>query len=98
MKKFIFSILFIGILHISYSQNVSRRALSAGSGYFSNASFNVSSTIGETFTATIGSGLILSQGFQQKASVDSGVYLNLTAFIQGFYLGAGTMISSLGTC
>ena len=88
--------LFVLSLCLVNAQNISRRAISAGGGYFSNSTFNISSTIGETFTAIIGGNLVLSQGFQQKASVDSGVYLNLTAFIQGFYLGGGLMNSSLG--
>jgi hypothetical protein len=96
MKRTILGILFIFSLHCVSGQNISRRAISAGGGYFSNSDINVSSTLGETFTATIGSGLVLSQGFQQKASVDSGIYLNLTAFIQGFYIGGGLMNSSLG--
>ena len=96
MKRTILALLFLLSLHWANGQNISRRAISAGGGYFSNSTFNVSSTLGETFTATIGGNLVLSQGFQQKASVDSGVYLNLTAFIQGFYLGSGLMTSSLG--
>jgi hypothetical protein len=96
MKRTILGILFLFSLHGVSGQNISRRAISAGGGYFSNSNFNVSSTLGETFTATLGGSLLLSQGFQQKASVDSGVYLNLTAFIQGFYIGSGFMSSSLG--
>lgn len=96
MKRNILGLLLLLSLHWVSGQNISKRAISAGGGYFSNSNFNVSSTLGETFTATIGGGLVLSQGFQQKASVDSGVYLNLTAFIQGFYVGGGLMNSSLG--
>jgi hypothetical protein len=75
MKRTILGILFLFSLHGVSGQNISRRAISAGGGYFSNSNFNVSSTLGETFTATLGGSLLLSQGFQQKASVDSGVYL-----------------------
>ncbi|MCX6185786.1 MAG: hypothetical protein NTU43_02165 [Bacteroidetes bacterium] len=95
MKKILFLFLFVHLLYTNYAQNISRSAISSAGAYFSNADINISSTLGETFTSTLNNNLILSQGFQQKAYVDLGIYFNIKLFIQGFYLGSNTMISSV---
>jgi hypothetical protein len=98
MKKNILFILSIIIVKFSYSQTISRNAQPVAGSYFSNGNINLSSTIGETFYATLGNQTnMLTQGYQQPESIDTGVYINLTAFVEGFYLGNSKMQSLFNT-
>ena len=88
MKKYILLILSIIIFKASFAQTITRKAQSVGGSYFSNGNINLSATIGETFYATLGNQTnMLTQGYQQPESIDTGVYINLTTFVEGFYLG-----------
>jgi hypothetical protein len=87
-------ILSIIIVKISYAQTITRNAQPVACSYFSNGNINLSATIGETFYATLGNQTnMLTQGYQQPESIDTGVYINLTAFIEGYYLGNSIMES-----
>jgi hypothetical protein len=88
MKINILFILSIIIVKVSYAQTITRNAQPVAGSYFSDGNINLSATIGETFYATLGNNSnLLTQGYQQPESIDTGVYLNLTAFIEGYYLG-----------
>lgn len=77
-----------------WSQSISRNVQPVSGSYFSNGNINLSTTVGETFNATLGnSPNLLTQGYQQPESIDSGVYINLTTFVEGFYLGNSKMQS-----
>jgi hypothetical protein len=70
------------------AQTLSPQVIASAGGYQSNASASLSFTIGETVIQTFTSpNNILTQGFQQPYSM----ILNLRAYIQGFYIGAGLM-------
>jgi hypothetical protein len=76
-----------------HSQSIDKNAATAGN-YFSNSSFNISYSFGETFSGTIYNvNNKLSQGIQQPLAIDSGVMVNLTAFLQGFYIDSNKMTS-----
>jgi hypothetical protein len=94
MKKYIVFILSIIIVKASFAQTITRNAQPVAGSYFSNGNINLSATIGETFYATLGNQTnMLTQGYQQPESIDTGVYINLTTFVEGFYLGNSKMQS-----
>jgi len=94
MNKKILIILSIIIVELSYSQTITRNVQPVAGSYFSNGNMNLSATVGETFNATLGNNTnMLTQGYQQPEIIDTGIYLNLTAFIEGFYLGNSKMQS-----
>lgn len=98
MKINILFILSIIIVKFSYSQTITRKAQPVAGSYFSNGNINLSATIGETFNATLGNNSnMLTQGYQQPESIDTGVYINLTAFIEGYYVGNSKMQSLFNT-
>jgi hypothetical protein len=98
MKKNILFILSIIIVKFSYSQTITRKAQPVAGSYFSNGNISLSATIGETFNATLGNNTnMITQGYQQPESIDTGVYINLTAFIEGYYVGNSKMQSLFNT-
>jgi hypothetical protein len=93
MKIILLTILIIGFMKVN-AQTISRNAQPVAGSYFSNGNINLSATIGETFYATLGNNThMITQGYQQPESIDTGVYLNLTTFIEGYYLGNSKMES-----
>ena len=94
MKKSILISILFSVCYVGISQTITRKAQSVGGSYFSNGNINLSSTIGETFYATLDNQTnMLTQGYQQPESIDTGVYINLTTFVEGFYLGNSKMQS-----
>lgn len=92
--KYIYSVIFFWFALIINAQTITRNVQPVAGSYFSNGNINLSSTIGETFNATLGNNTnMLTQGYQQPENIDSGVYINLTAFVEGFYLGNSKMQS-----
>lgn len=86
-------LLFLLALSIN-AQTITRNTQPVAGSYFSNGNINLSATVGETFHATLSNNSnMLTQGYQQPDSIDSGVYINLTAFVEGFYLGNSKMQS-----
>jgi hypothetical protein len=70
------------------AQSVSPQVIASSGGYQSNTAGSLSFTIGETNTKTLSSANnMLTQGFQQPYYLN----LNLKAYLQGYYLGAGLM-------
>ncbi len=70
------------------AQTLSPQVFASAGGYQSNATHSLSFTIGETNTQTLSSaGNMLTQGFQQPYKMT----LNLKAYLQGYYTGAGIM-------
>jgi hypothetical protein len=65
MKK-IFTLIFSLALMQAFGQDMPMKVISSAGGYFSTTSLSISWTLGEPVTTTLtGSGLILTQGFQQ---------------------------------
>lgn len=90
MKKLFFNIglLLLGASIQSAAQSLSPQVIASSGGYFSNAAGSLSFTVGETVTPTVtGGGYTLTQGFQQPFDLT----INLSAFLQGYYLGSGQM-------
>ncbi len=76
------------------AQSIDRMVIASGGNFYSNATASLSFTIGETNTKTLSSGTtLLTQGFQQPYKMT----LNLKAYIQGYYQGAGLMENVLYT-
>jgi hypothetical protein len=72
----------------SNAQSLSPQVIASAGGYQSNANNSLSYTIGEVNTKTLTSpNNMLTQGFQQPYKMT----LNLKAYIQGYYAGAGLM-------
>jgi hypothetical protein len=91
-KYFLLLLAFVSIQ--VHAQTITRNAQPVAGSYFSNGNINLSATIGETFYATLSNQTnMLTQGYQQPESIDTGVYINLTAFIEGYYLGNSKMES-----
>jgi len=94
MKTIILFILSLVCIQSVWSQTITRNVQPVAGSFFSNGNINLSATIGETFNATLGNNSnMLTQGYQQPESIDTGVYINLTAFVEGFYLGNSKMQS-----
>jgi hypothetical protein len=76
------------LLFQSNAQTLSPQVIASAGGYQSNATHSLSFTIGEPNTQTLTSANnILTQGFQQPYKMT----LNLKAYLQGYYDGAGLM-------
>src|SRR2546428_799059 len=74
------------------AQTISPKVSPASGGYYSAGGKSISWTMGETNIQTLtAGGKMITQGFQQP-EVE---YLNLTAFLQGFYIGSSTMRTTL---
>lgn len=72
------------------AQSISRNVIASCGGFASASNGSLSWTMGETFQQTLQAGnAILTQGFQQ-IEADT-VTLDLSLFIQGFYLGSGVL-------
>lgn len=94
MKKILLSLYLLTFVIVSSAQTITRNAQPVAGSYFSNGNINLNATVGETFYATLGNQTnMLTQGYQQPESIDTGVYINLTAFVEGFYLGNSKMQS-----
>jgi hypothetical protein len=95
MKKlFLFVSLVICHIFLANSQSLSPTALVTTGGYFTGGGNSLSWTMGETFNTTLTNGnLVLTQGEQQPYI--RVVLLNMKAFIEGYYLGAGLMTPCL---
>jgi hypothetical protein len=89
LTKFVIAILLAGTFP-STAQTLSPQVIASAGGYSTVGNVSLSWTLGETFTTTLENGnSILTQGFQQpfiRLRI-----LNLKAFLQGYYLGGGTM-------
>lgn len=94
MKKlfFTFGMLFLGTAFHVHAQSLSPQVIATSGGYYSNAAGSLSFTVGETVTPTITSGgYTLTQGFQQPFDLT----IDLTAYLQGYYVGSGQMTDVL---
>lgn len=93
MKKIISGII-LGmaccIQHAAYAQSLSPKATPTSGGYFSAGGKSLSWTMGETFYKPLQNGnVMLTQGFQQPYV--SLKILNLTVFLEGYYVVGGQM-------
>ncbi len=80
--------IFVFIGTLLHAQSISPKVIATAGGYQSNASGSLSFTIGETNTQTLSAAShMLTQGFQQPFDLQ----INIKAFLQGFYVGAGQM-------
>lgn len=93
--KILIILLFIAIVPIcTNAQTLSPSVTPSAGGYFTGGGNSLSWTMGETFNTTLQSGnKMLTQGFQQPYILLK--ILNLKAFIEGFYAGAGQMLAVL---
>jgi hypothetical protein len=93
MKKIIFIVCILCILvttgyQIS-AQSLSPQVVASSGGYYTNTSGSLSFTVGETNIQTLSSpNHLLTQGFQQPLEIN---LLNVKAFLEGYYVGAGMM-------
>lgn len=86
MKKIQLTYLILVLGSLSYAQTITRNAQPVAGSYFNNGNINLSATVGETFYATLGNNSnMLTQGYQQPETIDTGIFINLIAFIEGFY-------------
>lgn len=96
MRKIIITLLLLVSIASSYSQTISRKLISSAGGYYSDADFSVSYSVGEPLINTLSSGnTILTQGFQQPEDLLLAYTLTLKAFLEGFYRGGQTMEPTL---
>lgn len=71
-----------------FSQTLKPFVLASTGGYASNSNGSLSFTIGEPVSSTLSAAnIMLTQGFQQPYKMN----LNLKAYLQGYYVGAGQM-------
>ena len=67
MKKILLTITVVAFATFSFSQQISRYVVASGVNYSAASGISLSSTIGEPMVATLtGTGLVLTQGFQQS--------------------------------
>src|SRR5687768_17317651 len=90
MKKILLTVLLFSGILFANAQSLSPKVIASSGGFYTSGGVTLSWTLGETFTTTLSSpNNILTQGFQQpyiKVTI-----LNISAFIEGFYLGGGLM-------
>lgn len=78
---------------IARTQSLSPKVIATGGGYQTSVNASLSFTIGESVTQTLtASNNMLTQGFQQPLELN---LLNVKAFLQGYYAGAGQMTDVL---
>jgi hypothetical protein len=91
MKHFFLLSGFLLSLQALNAQTISRSVIAAQGGHYADSALQVSYTVGEPITQTLSAvNLMLTQGFQQPDSMVS-ISLNITCFIQGYYLWNGEM-------
>jgi hypothetical protein len=93
MKKIVFLLVLTIKSSLLFAQSISNSVIGSAANNFQNSSIIISYTVGQNFNSTFYNNNMLTQGYQQPASIDTGVYVYLTAFIEGFYLGKNTMQS-----
>ena len=77
------------------AQTISRSVIPCQGGNYTGSNLQVSYTVGEPCTQTLSAAnLMLTQGFQQPDTFVS-INLNITCFIQGYYLWNGEMQPAL---
>ena len=91
MKKTIsiFSLFAGSLFYMTVSaQTISRKVIASAGGTLTSAAGQINYSIGETMIASLSAGgKMITQGFEQPG--ESG--LNLKLYLQGYYLGGGTM-------
>lgn len=95
MKYFLILIALVLFSKKQNAQSISRSVLPTNGGTYSGNNLQVDYTVGETITQTFTNGnFILTQGFQQPDSLIP-ITLNITCFLEGFYLADGFMRPAL---
>ena len=88
MKRIIFLLTLCFSMAWVNGQSIERQVIASAGGSFSNSSYNISWTLGEAVTGTVGNGMeILIQGFQQPDTCKGcvvGIEEELQAFPSNF--------------
>src|ERR1035438_6877430 len=95
MKKILFINIYFFVIVFAGAQSLSPKVSPTNGGYYSAGGNSLSWTMGETYNTMLSSANNkLTQGFQQP-EVNVNAMLNLILFIQGYYVGSGTMAQVL---
>jgi hypothetical protein len=81
----------------SYSQSISSSVIGSAGSFSSNGGYSLSYTIGEPVVQTyMASGYTLNTGFQQGELLAGIKQLSLSLFLEGLYIGGGSMRKAQG--